>query len=255
MATVFSADGRWLLSGETESAPKTLYSTALLWPLHEPQLQRPLVDARFSASGQYLLGRSTASDSATVLYREGGGQLKLVQKLTLPFAIGESRFLNNDRHLFTYHQSGAASGMNRFASYLWRVTDNGLEPFFRFRNPIIQIDYPRSGIPSQRLRNQTVTRGLLIAPNGQFLLTQPISGESDSLWQLGDTWQRLDGFEQTLPLYRTDNTDSLQSDYVLPKAGFVGDYLWRTRGVGQHGYASAATSHGAISVPTTGRGQ
>lgn len=220
--TLFSPDSRWLLSGGNALTDKVLYSTALLWPLHQPQLDAPLHEARFSESGQYLLGRSVASDSATVLYRIRGGQLTLVQKLTQPFWIGESRFLGDDRFLLTAHESRTVQGLNQVANYIWRITDDGLTPFYRFREPYIRSFRQLGGT-----RKSVIERRLLVAPDGNHFFTHTGGNAADSLWQLTDAG--------VVPMHPVEPTatglfsfqrgnDNIQT----PGAGFIGSYFWQT---------------------------
>lgn len=220
--TLFSPDGWWLLSGGNALTDKVLYRTTLLWPLHQPQLNAPLHEARFSESGQYLLGRSVALDSATVLYRIRAGQLTVVQKLTQPFWIGESRFLGNDRYLLTAHESRTVQGQNQAANYIWRITDDGLSPFYRFREPYIRSFRQLGG--SRRL---IVERRLLLAPGGQHFFTHTGGNAADSLWQLTDAgvvpMRSVEPTATGLFSFQRGN-DNIQ----LPGAGFVGPYFWQT---------------------------
>ncbi len=236
--TRFSADGQWVLGGEDGASEKTLYSTALLWPFHEPRLQAPLAEARFSEEGQYLLGRSRtqasntqlrrsmASNSATVLYGSRAGRFRLLQKLPLPFVISECRFLNHDRYLLTYHESAAAEGANRYASNIWPLTDDGLVKPYLFRGPYVQATNSLGGAR----RTMSVQRRLIVAPDGQHLFMQSVkSNSADSLWQLTNEWERVRAFDRTLTTMERYEIDGITTLYEKPSAGFVGQYLWQTR--------------------------
>ncbi len=233
--TLFSPNCRWLLSGGNTLTDKVLYSTALLWPLHQPQLDALLHEARFSESGQYLLGRSVALDSATVLYRIRAGQLTLVQKLRLPFWIGESRFLSQDRFLLTYHESFTLRNLNQGANYIWRITDDGLTPFYRFLKPYIrslrQLGDFRSFRQLGGTRQLIIERRLLVAPDGNHFFTHTGGNVADSLWQLTDAgvtpMRPVEPTATGLFSFQRGN-DNIQT----PGAGFIGSYFWQTKAMG-----------------------
>lgn len=221
--TLFSADTRWVLSGGNTLTDKALFRTSALWALQQPQLQAPLLEARFSEGGQYLLGRSVAIDSATVLYRVQSGRLTLRQKLTLPFWIDECRFLDRDRFLFTYHESKAAANTNSHANYLWRITNDGLTPLYRFRDPYVQLQTLLN-----RNRRLFIDRRLMVAPDGQHLFTHTGKNVADSLWKLTDSgpvpMRAVEPTATGLFSFQRGN-DNIQ----IPGAGFIDTYFWQTR--------------------------
>ena len=232
-ASRFSADGRWFAGGEGEMAGATLYNLPVLRDMLGPRLPNLFTEARFSGGGQYLLGRTTASDSATVLYRMEGGQVRLIQKLIQPFRIDECRFLANDRFLFTYHKVPTAPArQGQFANYIWRLTSEGLQSFVWLpsapvREAVTLGGQFRLAAPTSGGRNVHISRGLVVAADGQYLLTHTWTGRPDSLWRLTDQLRFMPAFDRqsatlTMPQAVGDRTPTL----TLPEAGFVGNHLW-----------------------------
>lgn len=225
--TFFSSGGQWLLTGGNALTDKALFGTALLGSLHQPQVQASLLEARFSEGGQYLFGRSVASDSATVLYRAQGGQLRLLQKLKERFWMSESRFLKQDRFLFTYHEAQNGQQSSQPINQIWRIANDGLTPVYRFREP-----YVRAVVRPGQIRPIMVYRNLLVAPDGQHLFTHTGNKRADSLWQLTETG--------VMPMRPVDPTatglfsfNTSQDSVQVPGAGFIGGYFWQTRTMGE----------------------
>ncbi|CAN5425400.1 hypothetical protein BH09BAC4_BH09BAC4_36790 [soil metagenome] len=233
----FSTDTRWFIGSSGERAGATLYNLSILRAMQKPPLNHSFTDVRFSAGGTYLLGRTTATDSATVLYRVTAGQFRLIQKLNQPFLIDECRFLANDRLLFTYHEIGGVSSGRRFANYIWRLTDSGIQPLTLLPEPAVRVvnavggKYQFASQPTNLTTtsgsNRLVSRGIVTSPDGQYVLAHPVNDRPDSLWWLSDRLQCIHDFNQ-LAASRTIQFEAGERNRVLtvPEVGFVGNYLW-----------------------------
>ncbi|GAB4029222.1 WD40 repeat domain-containing protein [Spirosoma jeollabukense] len=233
----FSTDTRWFVGGSEERTGATLYNLSLLRAMQRPKVNYAFTDARFSASGTYLLGRTTATDSATVLYQIEAGQLRLIQKLSQPFLIDECRFLANDRFLFTYHEIGGASARRRFANYIWHLTNTGIRPLMLLTEPAVRVVDAMSGqfqfapqsinVAATSGRSQFVSRGIVTSADDQYMLAHPVSDQPDSLWWLSDRVHSIRDFKQRAA-YRTIQPSAGKPNRVLtvPEVGFVGNYLW-----------------------------
>lgn len=233
----FSSNSRWLVGATDEQNGVSLYNLSVLRAMQGPPVNASLTDARFSANGQYLLGRTTTTDSATVLYRIAAEQFRLIQKLNQPFLIGECRFLANDRFLFTYHEiSGVATG-RRFANYIWRLTDTGIQPLTLLPDPAVRAVNATGGsfqFASQLTNgattsghNQLINRGIVASSDGNYLLAHPIDNRPDSLWWLSNDLQCIHDFDQRAAS-RTIQPGIGEPNRVLtvPEVGFVGNCLW-----------------------------
>jgi hypothetical protein len=184
-----------------------------------------------------MLGRTTTSDSATVLYRIVAEQFRLIQKLNQPFLIGECRFLANDRFLFTYHEISGVSTDRRFANYIWRLTGAGIQSLTLLPAPAVRVVNAMSGsfqFASQLTngatisgRKQLISRGIVASSDGHYLLAHPINNRPDSLWWLGNQLQCIHDFDQRVDT-RTIQTGVDEQNRVLtvPEAGFIGNHLW-----------------------------
>jgi hypothetical protein len=233
----FSPDSRWFVGATDEPNGASLYSLSVLRAMQGPPLKHSFTDAQFSANGQYMLGRTTATDSATVLYRIAAEQFRLIQKLNQPFVVGECRFLANDRFLFTYHEISGVSTGRRFANYIWRLTDTGIQPLTLLAEPAVCAVNAMGGsfqftsqltngatIPG---RKQLISRGIIASSDGNYLLTHPINSRPDSLWWLSNGLQCIQDFDQRAGS-RLIQTGVGEQNRVLtmPEAGFVGNHLW-----------------------------
>ena len=233
----FSSDSRWLVGTTDEQNGASLYNLSVLRAMQGPQLNYPLTDARFSANGQFMLGRTTTTDSATVLYRIVAGQFRLLQKLTQPFLIGECRFLANDRLLFTYHEIGGVTTGRRFANYIWRLTDTGIQPLTLLSEPAVRVVNAMGGSFQFASRltngattldhNQLINRGIVASSDGNYLFAHPINNRPDSLWRLNNGLQCIQDFNQRATS-RTIQSGIGEPNRALtaPEVGFVGNSLW-----------------------------
>ena len=233
----FFSNSRWLVSATDEQNGVRLYNLSVLRAMQGPQLNSPLIDARFSANGQFMLGRTITTDSATVLYRIMAGQFRLLQKLTQPFLIGECRFLANDRLLFTYHEIGGVATGRRFANYIWRLTDAGIQPLTLLPDPAVRAVNATGGafqFASQLTNgattsghNQRINRGIVASADGNYLLAHPINNRPDSLWWLSNQLQCIQDFDQRAAS-RTIQPGIGEPNraFTVPEVGFVGNYLW-----------------------------